>query len=94
MQNAFYARLGKHGFDPFTLIVPDPLHEFQLGVWRNVFHHIIRILYAHDAERVGVMDKRYRQMPTFGKDTIRRFPEAVSGMTRLAGRDFENLLQV
>ncbi|KAH6886502.1 hypothetical protein BKA70DRAFT_1123239 [Coprinopsis sp. MPI-PUGE-AT-0042] len=58
VRNAFYACLGQYGFDPSTMIVPDPLHEFNLGVWKNVFHHLIRILYAHDAEKVGVMDRR------------------------------------
>jgi hypothetical protein len=33
-------------------------------------------------------------MPTFGRDTIRKFCNNVSGMKKLAGRDFEDLLQV
>ena len=33
-------------------------------------------------------------MPTFGKDTIRRFINNVSEMKQLAARDFEDLLQV
>ena len=33
-------------------------------------------------------------MPTFGKDTIRRFPGNVSDMKRIAVHDFEDLLQV
>jgi hypothetical protein len=37
---------------------------------------------------------RYRQMPTFGRDTIRRFSANVSDMKKFAGRDFEDLLQV
>lgn len=36
---------------------------------------------------------RYRQVPTFG-DTIRKFNSNASGMKKLAGRDFEDLLQV
>jgi len=37
---------------------------------------------------------RYHQVPTFGRDTIRRFGNNVSAMKKLAGRDFEDLLQV
>jgi len=37
---------------------------------------------------------RYRQVPTFGRDTIWKFNNNVSGMKNLAGRDFEDLLQV
>jgi hypothetical protein len=37
---------------------------------------------------------RYRDMPTFGRDTIRRFTNNVSEMKQLAARDWEDLLQV
>ena len=37
---------------------------------------------------------RYRQVPTFGRGTVRRFSSNASAMKRLAGRDFEDLLQV
>ena len=30
----------------FSMFVPDLLHEFELGVWKNTFKHLIRILYA------------------------------------------------
>ena len=37
---------------------------------------------------------RYRQIPTFGASTIRRFSSNASAMKKLAARDFEDLLQV
>jgi hypothetical protein len=37
---------------------------------------------------------RYRQIPTFGQDTIRRFTANASAMRKLGARDFEDLLQV
>jgi hypothetical protein len=37
---------------------------------------------------------RFRQIPTFGRDTIRRFSNNASAMKKLAARDFEDLLQV
>ncbi|KAG1884740.1 hypothetical protein F4604DRAFT_1574283 [Suillus subluteus] len=36
---------------------------------------------------------RYRQVPTFGRGTIRRFHTNVSAMKHLAAHDFEDLLQ-
>jgi hypothetical protein len=36
----------------------------------------------------------FRQMPTFGADTIRRFSNNVSELKKFAARDFEDLLQV
>jgi hypothetical protein len=37
---------------------------------------------------------RYRQVPTFGWDTIRKFSTNCSDMRQLAARDFEDMLQV
>jgi len=37
---------------------------------------------------------RYRDVPTFGRDTIHKFVHNASGMKKLAARDFEDLLQV
>lgn len=33
-------------------------------------------------------------MPTFGRDSIRKFASNVSEMKKLAARDFEDILQV
>ena len=37
---------------------------------------------------------RYREIPTFGAGTIRRFASNASAMKKLGARDFEDLLQV
>ena len=37
---------------------------------------------------------RFRKVPTFGRGTIRRFANNVSEMKKLAGREFEDILQV
>ena len=37
---------------------------------------------------------RFRDVPTFGHDTIRKFHANVSDMKKLAARDFEYILQV
>jgi hypothetical protein len=37
---------------------------------------------------------RFREIPTFGNGTIRKFSNNTSEMKRLAARDFEDILQV
>jgi len=37
---------------------------------------------------------RFRDVPTFGRGTIRRFADNVSDMKKLAAQDFEDILQV
>lgn len=37
---------------------------------------------------------RYRNIPSFGRATIRKFHSNASAMKKLAARDFEDLLQV
>lgn len=59
-QNAFAETLGKHGFDVFSMLVVDLMHEFELGVWRAIFTHIIRVLYAAtpDGSKVAEFNAR------------------------------------
>ncbi|KAJ7185362.1 hypothetical protein C8R46DRAFT_377085 [Mycena filopes] len=92
--NAFIDRLGDD-FNLHQMPVVDFMHEFELGVWKNLFTHLIRLLYAqpNGQELVNELDRRYRQMPRFGVDTIRRFATNASEMKKLAARDFEDLLQ-
>ncbi|KAH9476132.1 hypothetical protein JR316_0011703 [Psilocybe cubensis] len=92
-QNAFVERLN---LDPSPMLAPDILHEFELGVWKSLFTHLIRILYAASKgsdDLVSELDKRYRLLSTFGQGTIRNFSNNSSEMKKLAGRDFEDLLQ-
>ncbi len=44
-KNAFVERLGS-AFNPSDMLVVDLLHEFELGVWKAFFTHLIRVLYA------------------------------------------------
>ncbi|KAL1711752.1 hypothetical protein EV715DRAFT_268357 [Schizophyllum commune] len=95
-KNAFADRLGSD-FNPSDMLVVDLLHEFELGVWKAIFTHLIRILYAADPKGslVTELNKRYRLLEAFGRGTIRKFAEKenVSDMKKLAARDFEDLLQ-
>jgi hypothetical protein len=42
------------------MLVVDLMHEFELGVWKAVFSHLIRILYAagSSGRLVGELDRR------------------------------------
>lgn len=43
------------------MLVVDLMHEFELGVWKALFTHLIRILYAAapDGSLVAELDQRY-----------------------------------
>ncbi|KJA23250.1 hypothetical protein HYPSUDRAFT_137895 [Hypholoma sublateritium FD-334 SS-4] len=59
--NAFVNRLGR-AFNPSKMLVVDLLHEFEIGVWKSLFTHLIRLLYAagKDSDRlVTELDKRF-----------------------------------
>ncbi|KAH7920816.1 hypothetical protein BV22DRAFT_1020578, partial [Leucogyrophana mollusca] len=93
-RNAFSDRLFEFGFNVFKMLVVDLLHEFELGVWKTIFTHLMRILHAHGGNAISDLNKRYRKVPTFGRGTIRRFHKNAASMSKLAARDFEDLLQV
>ncbi|KAI0263704.1 hypothetical protein BGY98DRAFT_928452 [Russula aff. rugulosa BPL654] len=58
--NAFVERLGQD-FDLSRMLVVDFMHEFELGVWKTLFTHLIRILYAAApaGRLVAILDERY-----------------------------------
>ncbi|KAJ7174906.1 hypothetical protein C8R46DRAFT_1161271 [Mycena filopes] len=88
-----FSVLTSFGASIFDMLVPDLLHEMELGVWKAVFTHLIRILVASGGDVVQALNDRYRQVPTFGKATIRRLTNNASAMKKLAARNFEDLLQ-
>jgi hypothetical protein len=45
-QNAFGEKLGEFGLNPHVMLVVDLMHEFELGIWKATFIHLIRILHA------------------------------------------------
>jgi len=44
LQNAFSHHLSKFGFNLFSIFLVDFMHEIELGVWRSLFTHLLRIL--------------------------------------------------
>ncbi|KAG6808669.1 hypothetical protein H0H92_003308 [Tricholoma furcatifolium] len=93
IRNAFSNFLLPHSVNFYDLFVVDVLHEIELGVFKSIFTHLIRILYTMGSRGVADLDRRFRKVPTFGRSTIRRFSNNVSEMKKLAGRDFEDILQ-
>lgn len=91
------------------MLAPDLMHEFEIGEWKTLLRHLIRMLeslkgtkiqelnwrYANKIFRYSANSKlRYRQVHPFGRDTIRRFWYNVSDLSQLAAHDYEDLLQV
>ena len=78
------------------MLVVDLMHEFQLGVWKALFIHLLHILSSAQVgdTLVNELDRHFRMVPTFGSDTIRKFASNTSEMKRMAARDFEDVLQV
>ncbi|KAJ3543806.1 hypothetical protein NMY22_g3015 [Coprinellus aureogranulatus] len=94
--NAFSApSLAKVGFNIFQALVVDVLHEYEIGVFKDLFKHLIRVLNASGPGEIlrHELDRRYRATPTFNR-TIRKFSANASQCSRRAASDFEDLLQV
>ena len=97
-------------FNFYQLLVPNLLHEFELGIWKAIFVHLIQILYAYGNNSISKLNSRFvsvlywyikfsfilrfRQIAPFGCDTIQKFSNNASAMKKLAARDYEDLLQV
>ncbi|KAJ3716383.1 hypothetical protein C8R42DRAFT_697896 [Lentinula raphanica] len=48
----------EHNFNIFKLIPVDELHEFELGKWRDVFVHLLRILQDLKDDSLTILDER------------------------------------
>ncbi|KAH9855280.1 hypothetical protein C2E23DRAFT_724903 [Lenzites betulinus] len=92
--SAFSTRLAPFNVNFYALFVPDLMHEFELGVWKGTFIHLLRLLVAQGDATVVEFDRRMRALPTFGRDKIRKFWKNVSSRKQLAARDYEDFLIV
>jgi hypothetical protein len=63
-QNAFTNKLSKFGLDHHQMFVVDLLHEFELGVWKASFTHLLRILYAAGGDLLQEVNERYDHLST------------------------------
>lgn len=58
VQSAFSIRFAEFGFDVYRMLVPDLMHEFELGVWKSTLTHLVRILVAAGGACVQDLDER------------------------------------
>ena len=58
VKNAFSEWLGHAGFDFFLMLVVDLLHEFELGVWKAVFIHLLRMLDSLKGDALSELNQR------------------------------------
>lgn len=70
------------------------MHEFELGVWKSLLTHLIRIFCAQGGDTVSNFNSRFRLVPTFGNGTVRCFSENTASLTKLAARNYEDILTV
>jgi hypothetical protein len=63
VQNTFSEKLSPLGFNLFVMFLVDLMHEFELGVWRALLIHLLRILYAVNKDLVHELDRRYVNRP-------------------------------
>ncbi|KAI0337344.1 hypothetical protein BDW22DRAFT_1468571 [Trametopsis cervina] len=92
-RSTFSQRLAPFGVNFYSMFVPDIMHECELGIWKAHFTHILRVLFAFGDDNLLKLNVRFRNVPTFGRDTIRKFQNNISGMKQFAARDFEDCLQ-
>ncbi|KLO04861.1 hypothetical protein SCHPADRAFT_840114 [Schizopora paradoxa] len=89
-----FSKLSARGLDVFKILVPDFMHEVEIGLHKNLLIHLVRILNSTDAPRGCVIefDTRFASVPVFGHSTIRGFKDNTSDMQKLAARDYEDMI--
>ncbi len=61
-KNAFSACLFPLGKNFYDIFVVDLLHEFELGVWKMVFTHLMRLLAAQGFDALATLNERCVQV--------------------------------
>jgi hypothetical protein len=57
-KNTFSKYLSVLGLNIFEALVVDLLHEVELGVWRSLLIHLLRIIRSIDKDLVHELDRR------------------------------------
>ena len=58
LQSTFSARFAAFGRDLYRMFVPDVMHEFDLGVWKSGFTHLLRVLASLPGDGLQKLDAR------------------------------------
>ena len=48
-----------HRFNFYDMLVPDLMHEIELGVWKSIFTHLARVLYTVSNDAVAILNSQY-----------------------------------
>ncbi|KAG8942397.1 hypothetical protein FRC04_003762 [Tulasnella sp. 424] len=93
--NAFsQAFLEEFNMNYFSMLVVDLMHEFELGVWKAVLVHLVRMLHTLGRDAVNEFNCRFRCIGNFGRSTIRSFAYMnVTDLKNWAARTYEDCLQ-
>jgi len=46
------------GFDYYCLFVVDPLHKIEIGIFKQIFTHLVQILFTQGTSIVARLDHR------------------------------------
>jgi len=57
--------LGKFGLDIFKILTVDVLHEFELGVGKGIFIHLVRVLESIGPQQIFALNERYYEVGLF-----------------------------
>ncbi|KIO07303.1 hypothetical protein M404DRAFT_136171 [Pisolithus tinctorius Marx 270] len=57
--NSFADILGPLGLDVYSIVTVDLLHEFELGIFKSVFRHLLRLLYVIHPDTVIQLNEQY-----------------------------------
>ncbi|KAI6122721.1 hypothetical protein EDD16DRAFT_1691796 [Pisolithus croceorrhizus] len=91
--NSFAEMLGPLGWDIFTMFTVDLLHKFELGVFKSVFRHLLRLLHAINLDAINILNAHFHEICSFGKGSIWQFSPDVSDIHHCIAWHFQNVLQ-
>ncbi|KAK1223437.1 hypothetical protein PQX77_013676, partial [Marasmius sp. AFHP31] len=93
IQSAFLKLYQPHKLNHYSLFVPDQFHD-NTGRLSDFQRHNVQILVAAKQKpQVEYLNQRFRNVPTYGDGTIRRFKKEYAKFSRFAGHDYEDALQ-
>jgi hypothetical protein len=79
------------------MLVPDLMHEFELGVWKAILRHLMRILYAAGNDCIQEFNKRYVKdnsyccIATYSHSRFRMVPTFGSSTIRRFGKNVSHM---
>ena len=94
VQNAFFTTSLPSNFSIYRALVVDLLHEFEIGVWKRLFIHLIRLLEAVGGAASALtaeLDHRFALPCKLQHHDAHWNPLVIGLLQHLAGRQSGNL---